>query len=109
MCHNFIVFWMSMLGKNLFRILHPYYKLGIAAYKVFDSVLVPYEGKGPLEIEKNFKVFQSSIQMNIECSFSLMVATWGALWCLLFSSMASCEWTATAACRQDCSTGHAAS
>ncbi len=78
---------MSTLGKHLFKIPRPYYILGDAAYKVFDRVLVPFEGKGRTEVEKNFNFFQSSIRMNIECSFGLMVARWGGMWRPLHSTM----------------------
>jgi hypothetical protein len=71
---------MSVLGKNLFRIPEPYYILGDAAYKVFDRVLVPVEGKGRNRLEQNFNFFQSSLRMNIECSFGLLVSRWGVLW-----------------------------
>jgi hypothetical protein len=86
-CHDSVAFSMSMLGKNLFRIPEPYYILGDAAYKVFDRVLVPYEGKGRNSVEQNFNFFQLSLHMNIECSFGLLVARWGVLWRPLRSTL----------------------
>jgi hypothetical protein len=87
-CHDSVAFSMSKLGQNLFRIPQPYYILGDAAYKAFDRILVPYEGRGRTEDEKNFNYFQSSLRMNIECSFGLLVARWGALWRPLRSTLA---------------------
>ena len=72
---------MSTLEKNLVLIPDPYYLLADSAYKVFDSVLVPFEGKGHNTDEQNFNFFQSSLRMNIECSFGLLVARWGGVYC----------------------------
>ncbi len=86
-CHDSVAFSLSTLGRNVYRIPRPFYILGDAAYKAFDRILVPYEGRGRTEEEKNFNYFQSSLRMNIECTFGLLVARWGALWRPLRSTL----------------------
>ncbi len=66
-CHDSVAFAMSTQGKKLVQIPDPYYLLTDSAYKVFDSVLVPFEGKSHNTHEQNFNFFQSSLRMNIEC------------------------------------------
>ncbi len=78
--HDSVALRMSTLGSHLVDIPQPYYLLADPAYKVFDRCLVPYEGRGRNESERNFNFFQSSIRMNIECTFGLLVARWGVLW-----------------------------
>ncbi len=60
-CHDSVAFGMSILCKNLHRLPEPYYLLGDAAYKVFDKLLVPFEGKGRTPYKQNFNFFQSSL------------------------------------------------
>ena len=43
--HDSVAFAMSSLGKSLHLLPEGYYILGDAAYKVFDRVLTPYDGR----------------------------------------------------------------
>jgi hypothetical protein len=88
-CHDSVALSMSTLGQHLVDIPQPYYILADPAYKGFDRMLVPFEGRGRNEMERNFNFFQSSLRMNIECTFGLLVARWGVLWRPLRASMAN--------------------
>jgi hypothetical protein len=85
--HDSVVFKMSTLGSSIHLLLQPYYILADPAYKAFDSLLVPFEGRGRTEEEHNFNFYQSSLHMNIKCTFGLLVTRWGVLWSPLQSSM----------------------
>ncbi len=57
--HDSTAFAMSTLGKSLIHIPEPYYLLGDPAYKSFNRMIVPDEGRGRNAEEWNFNFFQS--------------------------------------------------
>eukprot|EP00961_Rhodomonas_salina_P194834 2630887-Rhodomonas_salina.1 len=80
--HDSTAFAFSALGAHQEELPAGYYLLGDPAYKAHSRVLVPFEGRASTDSgwEANFSFYHSSLRMNVECAFGMLVQQWGCLW-----------------------------
>eukprot|EP00282_Hemiselmis_andersenii_P014251 CAMPEP_0114114314 /NCGR_PEP_ID=MMETSP0043_2-20121206/3370_1 /TAXON_ID=464988 /ORGANISM="Hemiselmis andersenii, Strain CCMP644" /LENGTH=356 /DNA_ID=CAMNT_0001206503 /DNA_START=1 /DNA_END=1071 /DNA_ORIENTATION=+ len=78
--HDSVAWALTQMAALLEDMHEMFYVLGDPAYVGNARVLTGWKGRNLSERQNNFNYFLSSVRMNIECAFGILVARWGILW-----------------------------